>query len=224
MQKHLFNLGLIFFSLFEGCSEASSPIQQETVDYLKPKLNSDRIEYFFGSFAVDVLDIHSPAFPGSRISNLYSTNNGKKIMRTLAVVDFFQPTSPELLNAHCEIMEGKAIGIALRDHGWSINKKPLYFGSIILSPAVMDWMDELLDNQGALHIYRLDVSKKDQSETIPYCTIIEVQSPQYLSIEWLQALYPDQYKSFSNQTDEVGALLSRLKILLQTFPLPRERK
>lgn len=221
MKKFLLTFSILF-SLFTGTSQASPPIKQETVDTLKPKLNSDRIDYFFGSYGVDVLDIQSNAFPGSRFSNLYSILNNKKIMRTLAVVDFYQPASPELSKAHQDITGGKSIGIALRDNGWTIHKKPVYFGSIPLTPALMAWMDEPNAGQAALHIYRLDVSGNGQSESIPYCTIIEVHSPQYLSIEWLQALYPDQFQTFSVQSKEAAALACRLGVLLQSFPFPSD--
>lgn len=219
MKKFLLTFSILF-SLFAGTSHAAPQIQQEVVDALKPKLNSDRIEYFFGSYGVDVLDIQSTAFPDSRFSNLYSIHNGKKIMRTLAVVDFYQPASPELSKAHQDIMEGKSIGIALRDNGWTIHKKPVYFSSIPLTPAVMAWMDEPNVAQAALHIYRLDVSGNGISDPIPYCTIIEVHSPQYLSVEWLKALYPDQFQAFSVQSKEAAALACRLTALLQSFPFP----
>lgn len=220
MKKYLLTLCLMFFSLSAGTSEAAPQIQQEIVDALKPKLNSDRIEYFFGSYGVDVLNIQSSAFPGSRFSNLYSVSQGQKIMRTLAIVDFFQPSYPELSQAHREVMEGKSIGIALRDNGWILHKKPVYFGSTSLSPGLMRWMEEPTIGQGALHIYRLEVSKNGQHESIPYCTIIEVHSPQYLTIEWLQALYPEQYQVFSVQSKEVTAFLCRLTTLIQNFPFP----
>ena len=153
MKKYLFILSWIICSLFGGISEAAPEIQPKVVEFLKPKLNSDRIEYFFGSYGVDPLEIASPAFPSSRISNLYSIHQGKKIMRTLAVVDFFQPVHPDLTDVHHEILEGKSVGIALREEGWNIKKSPVYFGMAMLSPGVMDWMDENCVDQAALHVY-----------------------------------------------------------------------
>ncbi len=223
MKTLFFALSLIAFSFFIGTSEAVPEIQRETVALLKPKLNSDRIEYFFGSYGVDALKIESPVFPASRIANLYSIHQGKKIMRTLAVVDFFQPISSDLQEVHREIIEGKSIGIALRDRGWIVHKKPIYFGVTSLSPELMKWMDEPTIDQAALHIYRLEVSRKGQSEMTPYCTIIELYSPQYLTEEWLQALYGDQYQEFSIKTEEVVDLLCRLLVLIQNFPLSPAR-
>ncbi len=224
MKKNFFALSLMVVSLFFGTPLAAFStaleIQQETVNLLKPKLNSDRIVFFFGNYGVDPLDIDSPVFPLSRISNLYSAHEGKKIMRTLAVVDYFQPISSELCDVHREIGEGKSIGIALREHGWNILKKPVYFGVTVLSPALMKWMDEQMVNQGALHVYRLEVSKNDLPGSIPYCTIIEVHSPQYLSKGWLQALYDDQFMEYSVLSNDVEGLLNRLSILVQDFPTP----
>lgn len=224
MKKSFFAFCLILITLFgvavETTTWAVPEIRQETIDLLKPKLNSDRIEYFFGSYGVDPLDIDSPVFPLSRISNLHSLEHGKKVMRTLAVVDYFQPVSPELANVHQEIKEGKSIGIALREHGWIIHKNPVFFGVTNLSPELMNWMDEPTVREAAVHIYRLNVSKKDKPELIPYCTIIEVHSPQYLSKEWLQVLYEDQYMNFSIRTSEVDNLLNRLSKLIKNFPNP----
>jgi hypothetical protein len=217
IKKYLFIFGLIFFSTFLMTSEAAPEVEQEIVEFLKPKLNSDRIQYFFGSYGVDKLDIDSPVFPNSRIASLHSIHQGKKIMRTLAIVDFFQPVDDELNSVHSEIIEGKSIGIALREQGWMIQKKPLYFGIFLLSPALMDWMETSIDN-AAVHAYRLEVSKSDQPDSIPYCTIIELHNPHYLSEEWLQALYDDQYREFSKISIEAEVLLSRLSVLIREFP------
>lgn len=210
---------LYFFScfFFLGTLCAAPEVQQNVVDLLKPKLNSDRIEYFFGSYGVDPLEIESPVFPNSRIANLHSLHQGKKIMRTLAVVDYFQPQQPSLGPVHREIVQGKSIGIALREHGWTIHKNAVYFGSLSLSPNVMDWMDEYESKEGAVHFYRLEVSKNNQ-DPIPYCTILELHSPQYLTQEWLQALYAEQYTEYSHQSKEASEFINRLALLLQDFP------
>ncbi len=117
-------------------------------------------------------------------------------MRTLAVVDFFQPVDLSLTDVHSEIMSGKSIGIALREQEWKIEKRAVYFGEASLSSHLMGWMDEHCADKGAVYIYRLEVSKSNENP-LPYCTIIELYSPQYLSKEWLQSLYGDQYKNHS---------------------------
>lgn len=220
MKKHLFILSLMILSLFVERADAAPEVKQNIVDFLKPKLNSDRIEYFFGNYGVDILNVESPIFSNSRITNLYSVHQGKKIMRTLAVVDFLDPIHPDLYEAHHKIKEGESIGIALREHGFRIHKIPMCFGSVFLSPSLMDWMDEHYIDRTVLHVYRLEISKNDKSDLIPYCNILEVHSPQYLTNEWLQALYSDQYQEFSITSNDVLDLLSRLSILIQNFPFP----
>lgn len=213
---------MFLFSVLLGVASAAPELRQETVDFLKPKLNSDRIEYFFGNYGVDKLDMAPPTFPESRIANLHSVHQGQKMMRTLAIVDFYQPVHDELYSAHWEIKEGKSIGAVLREHGWAIRKKPVYFGVIPLSAGLMDWMGECCTDRAALHIYCLEVSKNHFLDSISYCTIIEVHSPQYLSDEWLQALYDDQYHEFSTVTEEIEELLFNLLIMIQEFPFNPE--
>lgn len=94
MKNIFFALSFLCGSLFFGTTEAATVIQQSTVELLKPKLNSDRIEYFFGNYGVDTLEIHSNVFPFSRIANLHSVHDGKKVMRTwqsLIFVLLFHP-------------------------------------------------------------------------------------------------------------------------------------
>lgn len=78
-------------------------------------------------------------------------------------------------------------------------------------------MDEYEIDQAAVHIYSLAVSKKE-TETINYCTILEIHSPQYLSSEWLQALYVDQYDQYSDRSKIADDFLARLEILITEFP------
>ncbi len=220
MKKTVFILGLSIFCFFVGTTEAAPKVlQQEIVDLLKPKLNSDRIEYFFGSYGVDALKMESSVFPSSRIANLYSIHDGKKIMRTLAIVDFFQPVHSDLTEVHQQIIEGKSIGIALKEKGWVIRKIPVYFGVTSLSPKIMNWMSEPSVDQGAVHVYRLEVTKTNSDNSIPYCTILEVHSPQYLTADWLQAIYQNQYTEFSTKTQEIEELLLRLSCLIEEFPV-----
>lgn len=215
MKKSILILCLVYFSTCVFPLEAAPEVERNIVEQLSPKLNSDRIEYFFGSYGIEQIDVESSAFPGSRISNLYSVHHGQKIMRTLAVVDFFDPVHEDLKEAHRQISNGKSIGIALREEGWMIQKRPVYFGGIALSPRLMEWMDESNQDQAAVHVYQLEVSKNN--EIIPYCTIIEVHSPQYLDLEWLKAFYPDQYDAFSVATQETTDLMGRLSILMKDY-------
>lgn len=215
---------LILFSLFTFlCSQAIAfEVEPEIVEVLKPKLNSERIEYLFGSYGVDPLNINSPLFPDNRISSLHSVHDGVKVMRTLAVVDFIKPLHSDLKDAHQEIVSGKSIGTVLQSYGWKIKKVPVYFSEIALSPHVMLWMNESKQNKAALHIYKLEVSKENFSGKIHYCSILEIHSPQYLTSECLQALNVDQYDHFKEKTNEIDLLLNRCRQLLDDFPSPKD--
>ena len=70
---------------------------------------------------------------------------------------------------------------------------------------------QVSDKQAAFHVYNLLASKE---QMLPYCTIIEVHSPDYLDEEWLKALYPDQYPYFRDSFEK----MEDLKLLINTFP------
>lgn len=197
---------------------------EKTVEALKPKLNSDRIALFFGNYGIEQLKACSTSFAGSRISNLYSTHDGVKIMRTLAIVDYANPVDPLLKESHEKILSGTSIGIALRDAGWELVKKPIYFGQKSLSPNVMKWMHENKQSSGAIHIYQLEVKNADHPALIPYCTIIEVHSPQYLTNDWLKALNSKDYFEYQTENPNVKNLLMRLENCLTEFPTPNSEK
>ena len=44
---------------------SAPPITQEAVELLRPKLNSDRIAYFFGSYGVEPIQVESSPFGSS---------------------------------------------------------------------------------------------------------------------------------------------------------------
>ncbi len=213
---------ILFFLSFFLCPlpfmDAAQILKQEAIEALIPKLNSDRITYFFGNYGVEQITLGSPSFGEYRISNLYSIHDGQKFMRTLAVVQFHQPVPQELHRVHQEILRGESIGIALRNNGRKFDKTPLYFGSVLLSSPVRSWMREEEIRQAAVHIYRLSVFREGEEERVPYCTIMEVHSPQYLNEEWLEALYADQYNHFREKSRQVKKLLEALDVLMIQIP------
>lgn len=206
---------LLLFLLPFGLVYSAPEVKQEIAELLAPKLNSERIAYFFGSYGVEPINIPASPFGDSRISNLYSMDGDKKIMRTLAVVKFQQPIPESLQQAHRDIAQGQSIGIALYRDGWKIDKLPIYFGSISLSPQLKAWMHEEISDRAAVHIYELNVFKEHSNERLHYCTIIEVHSPQYLDENWLQALYADQYEDHSDCSGEARTLIGALHLLIQ---------
>ncbi len=193
---------------------------EKTVEALKPKLNSERIAYFFGNYHIEQLNVCSSVFPESRISNLYSSHDGVKIMRTLAIVNYVTPINPFLKTSHTKILAGTSIGIALRDAGWEVIKKPIYFGEIALSANVMKWMHEKTRSTGTIHIYQLEVKNDEHPTLIPYCTIIEIHSPQYLTNSWLKALNSKDFIEYQTANSNVNKLLPRIKKCLAEFPIP----
>ena len=181
---------------------------------LKPMLNSDRIKHLFGSYQVEPIHVFTQEFPNSRISNLHSIhekNNAKlKIQRTLAIVDFVSKIPPLLIPAHERIIAGASIGTALVEAGWKINKNPIFFGEIPILKQVMEWMHEKEQDRAAVHIYQLEVSNESQREPVPYCTIIEIHSPQYLSLASLKALYDEDFQHCFERSDRINSLLGRV--------------
>lgn len=196
---------------------AAVPVQEELVKYLQPKLNSDRIEYFFGSYGVDTLTIDSPKFPNGRFTNLYSIHNGQKITRTLAIVEFQLPVLPHLQKTHAEIQAGKSIGIALREAEFSISKQPVFFGEIAFTPQLAKWMqqDKIDSPACSIHCYQLRVSNESKQD-VPYCTITEIHSSHYLDTQWLKALYPNEYSQYSTITPAIEERLDRIRTFLST--------
>lgn len=214
MKKSIFSLLLLFLHL--SLIEAASEVKPEVVELLKPKLNSDRIAYFFGSYGVEPIQVSGQ----NRVSNLYSLQGDQKVLRTLAIVEFQEPVHESLKQVHQEVNQGQSIGIALRQNGWKIDKLPVYFGSVEISPQLRAWMQESACEQAAVHIYKLLAYKDQAGERLHYCTIVEVHSPQYLDEKWLEALYPDQYGHFRSDTQEVSPLLTSLRALIKGFPQP----
>jgi hypothetical protein len=208
---------ILILCLFSERIYGLAEIQPEVVQALIPKLNTERIAYFFGNCAVEPIQV-SPLFAEHRITSLHSVNESQKIMRTLAMVSFHLPVEERLVQVHQAITQGQPIGAALKKSGWMIDKEPVFFGSVPLSSSVKEWMHETAHDHAAVHIYHLKVFKNAQDEKVLYCTIIEVHSPQYLNEQWLEALYPHQYTYFSVMSEESQKFLQQLNVLISLFP------
>lgn len=149
-------------------------------------LNSDRIRQAFGSYGVDIIY----ADDERRISNLYSEESGKRVMRTYAVVNFQGRPPAALAREHAEILRGASIGSTFRRAGWTIEKHHTYIGAFEVPESytlVAEGMQISLPRELATHSYLFVVSRDDRSYT--YATITEVHHPDFLSGDDLQEIY-----------------------------------
>lgn len=149
-------------------------------------LNSERISERFGSCGIDVLE-HGPTV---RRSSLFSLEDGDRICRSYAVVQFIEQESLEVAEAHAKILGGASIGATFKSAGWQIVKVTRHVGSMGLSDAghALGALMHLAESASlAVHAYRLILEKDDRS--LHYATIIEVHHPDYLQETDLCALY-----------------------------------
>lgn len=171
--------------------------------WLKPGiLTSDRIKAKFGSFGVQVL--LQDELSGVRLSNLYSEHDGEKITRAIALVAFERSMDDELKKAHLEILDGGSIGSTLTKHGFTLQKNALYRGALENMPIQLGKLMKSKSDSFATLIYDLIV--KSGNKSLPYCTITEVYSPEFLTINELNGLY-DNVAS-ANQKQQVDERLT----------------
>jgi hypothetical protein len=148
-------------------------------------LNSERIEKKFGGYGIDVL-YNSDRL---RVSNLY---DGKKITRTLAVVDYPETIDSSFSTEHQLIVNGGSIGSVFKSHGWKIEKKNIYLGE--LSPAadykkLYALMGNIPPSKLSVWIYVFYISK--EGKAFPYATISEIYHPGYLTLANLKCINKD---------------------------------
>lgn len=148
-----------------------------------PLLNSERIEQRFGSYGIDVLESDG----GVRVSNLYSLEDGRKVCRTFAVVLYPAEVDPRYAAEHAAILAGGSIGAVFKQHGWTVTKKNLYFGTLTATPKVAALMHDEPGRSLAVHVYGLSVTRGDT--TLPYVTIAEVHHPDYLTLDEVRSIY-----------------------------------
>ncbi|STX50430.1 Uncharacterised protein [Legionella busanensis] len=178
---------------------------------MKGLLNSQRIKLLFGHYGIELIFQED----NIRISNLHS--NG--IMRTCAIVNFSLPIPVWLKNTHNKIYHGSSIGQTIKDQGFELTKGDVYFGVVNLPKAVKDKM-ETDEDLAAVHIYQLLVKNPETSQSLVYCTISEVHSPLYFTLEDLRQLNPESQKN-SNLTELGQKSLKELSTLDQYFTLSK---
>jgi len=91
---------------------------------------------------------------------------------------------------HAEIKSGHSIGKVFKSHGWSIDKRNIYFGDIAAShdfAGVYSAMGGIHEVNLAVHIYQLSVGKN--GAWFRYARIAEVHHPDYLGSDELRRIY-----------------------------------
>ena len=165
--------------------KAESPSPAARSETREPLLNSERIRQRFGSYGIDVIRESDQL----RVSNLYSLEGGRKIMRTLAVVIYPQTIPAVVMAEHGEIKSGQSIGEVFNRHGWSVGKQNVYLGEILASPdfaGVYTSMGGISEVKLAVHIYQLSVGKN--GDWTQYVRIAEVHQPDYLDLAELREI------------------------------------
>ena len=175
-------------------------------------LNSTRIELKFGSYGVKVL-AQDPV-KGIRLSSLYSEHGNEQITRTLAFTRYESKVNDKLKMAHDEILAGGSIGTILKKHGFDLRKDLFFKGFLEDMP---DRVQLLMHTEEFLHaaiIYNLVAIR--ENENYPYCTILEVYSPQFLSVAEVQQIYPEfsNLKLSTEETLDAIDMINRMEELI----------
>jgi hypothetical protein len=140
-------------------------------------LNSERIAQRYGNYGIDVLRSDN----NRRLSRLYSTDDGRKTTRTLALVEFATAIHPKLIREHRRVLAGESIGTVFKESGWIIDKISSRYCKAqfdLASMPALSGMDIELPATLAVHSYVFHVQKGTLS--IDYATITEIHHPDYL--------------------------------------------
>ena len=143
-------------------------------------LNSERIAERYGNYGIEILQSGN----GRRLSSLYSTGDGQRTMRTLALVEFIGADNALVTKEHERILAGESIGVVFKEQGWSIEKISSRYcvSNLDLEEiAELSEMDVDLPATFATHNYIFRVQK--DGITIDYATITEIHHPDYLQAE-----------------------------------------
>lgn len=219
-------LRAIYYSLLILiCTPANSLSEEGSTDLSDQLLNSERIANRFGNYDIEVVSQNQDY----RISNLYSEKNGVKTTRTIAVVDFLHPVDPQIADLHESVLNGQSLGATFKNNGWKVSKINVALETLSLGDKAIkihDWMKLAGDNELAMHVYTLKLSK-DSSATknqedgdrmtdqvdIDYAVIAELHHPDYLDLDSLKKIHGEPAR-FSNLTE---VLTSSIRSTLLQF-------
>ena len=156
-------------------------------------LNSERIETVYGSYGIEVLEANGH----HRVTNLYSTENGRRTTRTYAQVRFRAPIDDAVREEHSLIVAGGSIGEVFESRGWTVSKRDLRFDTETLDDAsgrhIATLMRIATPASIALHEYVLICSRNGRD--IEYAVITERHHPHYLTEADLRRIYGKPAKS-----------------------------
>lgn len=170
-------------------------------------LNSERMEKKFGGYGIDVL-YNSTRL---RVSNLY---DGKKITRTLAVVNYPETIDSSFSREHQLVVKGGSIGSTFKAQGWRIEKKTIYLGEISSSAnynALYKSMGNISPSKLSVWIYTFYIEKNGKE--YPYVTISEIYHPDFLSLADLRCINKGS-DAYLKQTNAVKRELKKVKNLM----------
>jgi hypothetical protein len=209
-------VGSVLVSTFTFAQPVTETSTAARAEILRPLLNSERIKTLFGNYAITVLKANQTL----RISNLYSSKEGIETTRTLAIVAYPETIAPAYAKEHQQIVAGGSIGSTLKQAGWSITKRPLYFGELKASSDLQKLYRQFMINKPTditLHMYDLYISKGEQSYL--YSTIYELHHPEYLTFKDLQAIYPTDSKTHAALNSELEKRIVFIKKSIEELPL-----
>lgn len=146
-------------------------------------LNSERIQQAFGSYGIEVLSNDGR----TRVSNLYSTQDGERTCRTYAVVRFPAEIDPAVAAEHAGIVNGGSMGAVFAANGWRVLKTHLAFREVDATPRLARLMHVSPGTRLAEHAYVLDVEK--DGRRIEYAALVEIHHPAYLQRSDLERIY-----------------------------------
>lgn len=213
-KKRFIPFPVIFISLLSfGCfplkaiaqsgKAALYVVSTDSIFWSPKLLNSERIELKFGSYGVELLYQDAD----TRLTNLYSLENGDKVMRTFAFVQFPAFIDTAFQQEHEEILNGGSIGAVFKQNGWIITKRQLFSGNMLCSEEcskLKSWMGAFTTDSLAMNIYSFEIEKEGRS--FHYAIIAEVYHPDYLQTSDL-----DMIVGHVNKADQVSDIIPSMK-------------
>lgn len=170
----------------------------------------------FGNYAIEVLENDS----GIRVSSLYSTHDGERVIRTFAVVAYPETIEQAFSREHAAIVSGQSIGTLFKNNGWIIEKHHQYFGEINTPTGLFfgaRHSESSLETRSAIHVYTLIVKK--QGMRFRYASIAEIHHPEFLQLEDLSAIYGTEFANHQKEQNELAGFLATIQARINAMAL-----